>query len=329
MYNCEDYTLTALRAIHKESIIRTLKGLLLSLLLHLLILLLFTKNWKELTMAPPKGQDKKISLNLQQMVTPPPPKPKPVPPTPKPVPVPQPVVTPPIPKPIIEKPIEPKPEVQPIKKKSLDESKKVFAQQSTEENNVTKVEPKPLEKKVEKKVEKKKVVKKKVPKKVEKKRVVKKTQPKRQPKRSNDPLANMLMGSGTSMYPSKPSRPSSSGSYGARMINQLYGEEFNTYSATQKKFIKNNLGNIHRITQRTLTRNGYPEVAVRTRQQGTNIVSFYLHPNGDISDLKLKRHIGHQALDQNTLDVIRTAYKDYPLPNKKTKIIFYVKYSIY
>ena len=314
MYNCEDYTLTALRAIYKESIIRTLKGLLLSLLLHLLILLLFIKNWQEITFLPPQGKEKKISLNLQQIVSPPPPKPKPIP-------VPQPIVTPPIPKPIIEKPIEP--EVQAIKKKVLDESKKVFAQQSTEENNVTKIKPKPV-KKVVKKVEKKKPIKK-----VQKKTVVKKTKQQRQPKRSGDPLANMLMGSGTSMYPSKISQPSSSGSYGARMIKKLYGEEFNTYSETQKKFIKNNLGSIHRITQNTLTRNGYPDIAVRTRQQGTNIVSFYLHPNGDISDLKLKRHIGHQALDQNTLDVIRTAYKDYPLPNKKTKIIFYVKYSIY
>jgi TonB family protein len=314
MYNCEDYTLTALRAIYKESIIRTLKGLLLSLLLHLLILLLFIKNWQEITFLPPQGKEKKISLNLQQIVSPPSPKPKPIP-------VPQPIVTPPIPKPIIEKPIEP--EVQAIKKKVLDESKKVFAQQSTEENNVTKIEPKPV-KKVVKKVEKKKPIKK-----VQKKTVVKKTKQQRQPKRSGDPLANMLMGSGTSMYPSQNSRPSSSGSYGARMIKKLYGEEFNTYSETQKKFIKNNLGSIHRITQNTLTRNGYPDIAVRTRQQGTNIVSFYLHPNGDISDLKLKRHIGHQALDQNTLDVIRTAYKDYPLPNKKTKIIFYVKYSIY
>jgi protein TonB len=310
MYNYEDYTLTALRAIYKESIIRTLKGLLLSLLLHLLILLLLTKNWKEITFLPSKGEEKKISLNLQQIVTPPPPKPKPVP-------VPKSIVTPPTPKPIIEKPIEAA--VQPIKRKDLDASKKVFAQQSSEENNVTRSVPKPV-KKIVKKEEKKKAV---------KKRVVKKTKPYRQPKRSSDPLANALMGSGTSMYPSQRSRPSSSGSYGARMINRLYGEEFNTYSETEKKFIKNNLGTIHAITQRTLTRNGYPDVAVRTRQQGTNIVSFYLHPNGDISDLKLKRHIGHQALDQNTLDVIRIAYKDYPLPNKKTKIVFYVKYSIY
>jgi TonB family protein len=314
MYNCEDYTLTALRAIYKESIIRTLKGLLLSLLLHLLILLLFTKNWKEITFLPSKGEEKKISLNLQQMVTPPAPKPKSVS-------VPNPIVSPPIPKPIIQKPIETA--VQPIKRKDLDKSNKVFAEQSSEENNVTKTVPKPV-KKIVKKEEKKKVVKK-----VQKKSVVQKTKQYQQPKRSSDPLANALMGSGTSMYPSQRSRPSSSGSYGARMINQLYGEEFNTYSETEKKFIKNNLGTIHSITQRTLTRNGYPDVAVRTRQQGTNIVSFYLHPNGDISDLKLKRHIGHQALDQNTLDVIRIAYKDYPLPNKKTKIVFYVRYSIY
>lgn len=319
MYNCKDYTLTALRAIYKESIIRTLKGFVLSLLLHLLILLLFMKNWQVIIYVPPKkGKDKKISLSLQQVVIPPAPKPKPVP---VPQPVPKPVVTPPIPKPVVQKPVEAA--VQPPKRKKVDESKKIFAEQSTEENNVTKSVPKP-QKKIVKKEEKKKAVKE-----VTQKRVVKQTKPYRQPKRSSDPLANALMGSGTSMFPSQQSRPSSSGSYGARMINQLYGKEFDTYSETEKKFIKNNLGTIHAITQRTLTQNGYPEVAVRTMQQGTNVVSFYLHPNGDISDLKLKKHIGYEALDQNTLEVIRIAYKDYPLPNKKTKIIFYVRYSIY
>ena len=277
---------------------------------------------------PPPAQDKKISLNLQQLVTPPAPKPKPVVVPP----VPQPVVSPappePIPEPVIEKKIEPETKPEPIKQKVLDDKTKLYAEKTTEENNVTKVEPKP-EKKIVKKESKKKPEKK-VEKKVTKKRVVKKPQTYRKPKRSSDPLANALMGSGSSLYPNRPTRqPSSSGSYGERMINQLYGEEFHTYSESQKKFIKNNLGTIHRITQNTLTRNGYPEIAIRTRQQGTNIVSFYLHPNGDITDLKLKRRLGYEALDQNTLDVIRIAYNDYPLPNKKTKIIFYVKYSIY
>ena len=118
----------------------------------------------------------------------------------------------------------------------MDQSKKIFAQKSTEENNVTKIEPKAVKKVVMK--EKKN----KPQKKVQKKVIVKRTQQYRQPKRSNDPLANALMGSGTSLYPTKTSRPSSSGSYGERMINQLYGEEFNTYNETQKTFIKNNLG---------------------------------------------------------------------------------------
>lgn len=265
---------------------------------------------------PPPAQDKKISLNLQQIVTPPAPAPKPVVVPQKP----QPVVRPPKPEPIVEKKIEPEPKKEIIKKKTLDEGTKVYAQKSTEENNVTKAEPKAV----------KKIVKKTPVKKPVKKRVVKQTRSYSKPKRSSDPLANALMGSGTSMYPTRPNKqPSSSGSYGAKMINQLYGEEFNSFSESQKKFIKDNLGAIHRITQNTLTRNGYPEIAVRTRQQGTNIVSFYLHPNGDISGLTLKKRIGHESLDQNTLDVIRIAYKDYPLPNKKTKIIFYVQYSIY
>lgn len=285
-------------------------------------MLLFIKNAKEIEFLPPQSQEKKISLNLQQIVTPPPAQ-KPV------TPAPQPIVTPPMP--IVQKEIKPEPAVQTAKKKVLDESKKAFALKSSEENNVSKTEPKPA-KKIVKKEEKKKPVKK-VAKKTETKkampkRVVQKTKPAKPTKRSKDPLANALMGSGSEMRHT-PNRPSSSGSYASKMIKQLYGGEFNTYSPTQKKFIENNLGTIHQITQRTLTINGYPAVAVRTRQQGTNVVSFYLHPDGDISDLKLKKRIGYESLDQNTLDVIRIAYKDYPLPNKKTKIMFYVQYSLY
>lgn len=264
----------------------------------MLILLLFIKSVQDIKVPPPHGKEKKISLNLKQIVTPPAVKPKPQP------------------KPVLIIPPVPKPQVQAIKKKVLDDSKKIFAEKSTEDNNVSKIE-----KKIEKKIVKKEV----------KKRVVKKTRPKRKPKRSKDPLANMLMSAGTSMVPTprQSRQPSSSGSYGEKMIQNLYGGEFNTYSPTQKKFIRNNLGTIHRITQRTLTRNGYPSVAVRTRQQGTNVVSFYLHPNGDISGLKLKTPIGYATLDKNTLEVIRIAYKNYPLPNKKTRIVFYVTYTLY
>jgi len=266
---------------------------------------------------PPAGKEQKISLNLSQFKTPhPAPKPVAVPPQPKPIPV-----VPPTPKPLVKEPVKEVIKPTPvIKKKVIDNKKSIYVKkEELEDNNVTKAEPKKEKKKMQKK---KKVQKKKVT----KKRVVKKR--KLQRKRSKNPLANALMGSGTSMNPTQ-SRAASSGSNVAKMINQLYGREFNGYSPTQKKFIKHNLGIIHRITQKTLWRNGYPETAKRTKQQGTNVVSFYLHPNGDISGLKLKKHIGYASLDQNTLEVIRIAYKDYPLPNQKTKIIFYVQYSIY
>ena len=290
-----------------------------------MIFLLLFVGFPKINVPPPAGKEQKISLNLSQFKTPPPaPKPVVVPPQPKPVPV-----QPPVPKPIvkpIEKPVEKISEPAPVvKKKLIDDKQRTFVEKiETEDNNVTKTKAKP-EKKLAKKEEKKKVEKKKEV----KKKVVKKTTPKKpQRKRSKNPLANALMGSGTSMYPTQ-SAPASSGSYSAKMINQLYGKEFGSFSSTQKKFIKHNLGTIHRITQRTLIRNGYPEVAIRTRQQGTNVVSFYLHPNGDISKLRLKTKIGYASLDKNTLEVIRIAYKDYPLPNQKTKIVFYVQYSIY
>jgi TonB family protein len=142
-------------------------------------------------------------------------------------------------------------------------------------------------------------------------------------RKSNDPLANAIMSASTSMSPTKSRRPA------MRMIKQFYGSEFNSFTKTQKRFIEKNLGSIYQITQRTLTRNGYPSVAAKTHQQGTQIVTFYLHPNGRITGLKLKKRIGHASLDKNTLRVIRIAYKDYPRPKTKTKITFYVEYSLF
>jgi len=310
--------------------IRTLEGLLISLLLHLLIFLLFFVSFKELKFTPPPPKSKKISLNLKQISTVPPtppapkaivpPIPKPQPKVPQPQPKPEPVI-PPAPKPVPKKPVEKEPlkkPTPPAKKKLLDEKARlVVEKKESEENNVTKV--------VKKKEEKpKKVVKKKIEK--PKKRVVKKTRPKK-PSRPKRGLAGALMGSGRSVSLA-PSAPSSS-NYGSRMIDQLYGTEFDSFTPTQKKFIKKNLGLIHRITQRTLIQNGYPDIAVRTRQEGTNVVTFYLHPNGNITNLRLLSRIGYTALDDNTLQVIRIAYKNYPHPKTKTKITFYVQYRIY
>jgi len=319
--------------------IRTLKGFTLSILLHLLVVLLFWASTENIFFAPPAKQEKRMTMDLSHFVPPaPPPKPKAVPVPPQPVVPPVPIIPPqPKPKEIAQE------EPEPVKK-MLEEKKVLTAKQDVQENNVTKSVEKPAKKitekkmvkkvekkepqkkivKKEKKVPKKKIVKK-VPKQKSKKRVVRK-KPRR--KQYASPLANSLMGSNQSqsIRPTPAQRASSAAT--RRMIRNLYGSEYDGYSPEQKKFIKNNLGIIHSITQMTLVRNGYPEIAARTGQEGTNVVSFYLHPNGNITGLHLDKYMGYEALDRNTLQVIRIAYKDYPLPRKKTKIKFFVQYSI-
>jgi len=187
---------------------------------------------------------------------------------------------------------------------------------------------------VKKKLVKKPIVKKKIAKKkIIKKRVVKKTIPIAKPVATKKSEAlkkfesEMVYIAEPMLIPQK-SAPMPI-SYPNSKIRKLYGSEFHSFTPTQKKFIEDNLETIQTITQRTLTRRGYPEGAGETGQEGTNVVTFYLHPNGDISDLRLKTRIGYRALDENTLSLIRVAYMDYPYPTTTTKITFYVKYSIY
>ncbi len=105
----------------------------------------------------------------------------------------------------------------------------------------------------------------------------------------------------------------------------LYGNEYNNFTPKQKKYLKENLKDIGRITQKYLF---YPRIAARTRQYGTNVVEFYLYPNGDISDLKLIRKLYYTSLDENSIHTIQIAFKDYPRPKTKTKIRIYINYRL-
>jgi len=275
--------------------LRTIEAFLWSLLIHLLIILLLVLSFKEI-------KDFKIPPPQSKTFTPSVPNP----------------VTLPAPVPAQNTPVEP---VEQTKKPSIKEKKSTKQIPLIADTNATKPVKKPKPKAV------KKVVKKPVPRKVLKpKQMFKTVQPR--PVRSKDPLANMLMASGRKAMP-QTAAPASSNSFAQSMIKSVYGKEFYSYDQTQKKFIEDNLEEIFRITQNTLWLRGYPDVAVRMQIQGTNVVSFYLHPDGSISDLRLRNAIGYRALDDNTIETIKTAYKDYPRPSKKTKIMFYVKYRLY
>lgn len=122
-----------------------------------------------------------------------------------------------------------------------------------------------------------------------------------------------------SIYDFKETKPSP-------MIQDLYGREFGSLSRTQRDFIKSNLDSIGKITQSHLK---YPQLAGRIGQEGENVIEFYLHPNGDISGLRLITPSGYALLDDNTLYTVRIAYKDYPRPKEKTKIRIRVLYQIF
>ncbi|RXJ88116.1 energy transducer TonB [Arcobacter sp. CECT 8985] len=109
---------------------------------------------------------------------------------------------------------------------------------------------------------------------------------------------------------------------------KLYGKEYDKFTKVQKKFLQNNLKKIGRITQKYLYKRGYPRIAVRTKQEGVNVLEFYLYPNGDISDLKVINSSTYETLDKNSKETIEVAYKDYPRPKEKTKIRIYVNYKI-
>ncbi len=111
-------------------------------------------------------------------------------------------------------------------------------------------------------------------------------------------------------------------------FRKLYKDDFNSFTKAQKEFIKSNISQIGAITQKYLYLRGYPYIAIKTKQQGLNAVQFYLHPNGDISGLKLIQSSGYEALDKNSIETIKVAYKDYPRPKEKTKIKIFIHYRI-
>ncbi|WP_285653381.1 energy transducer TonB, partial [Helicobacter ailurogastricus] len=109
-------------------------------------------------------------------------------------------------------------------------------------------------------------------------------------------------------------------------IDELYGEEFGDLGTAEKDFIRSNLSEIGRITQKYLE---YPSAAGYLGQDGVDAVEFYLHPNGDITGLKIIEASGYKLLDDNTLKTITIAYKDYPRPTTTTLIRIRVRYFIY
>jgi periplasmic protein TonB len=112
-------------------------------------------------------------------------------------------------------------------------------------------------------------------------------------------------------------------------LSRLYGEEYKSFTKVQKAYLEKNLNNFQVITQRVLSRLGYPKLAAKLRISGVNIVEFMFHPDGSISDLKITNSSGYEIFDKYSLELIEIAYKDYPRPSTSTKLKFNVNYQAY
>ena len=112
-------------------------------------------------------------------------------------------------------------------------------------------------------------------------------------------------------------------------LERLYGREYQTFTKVQKAYLKKNLNNFQVITQRVLTRLGYPKLAAKLKLSGKNIVEFMYYPDGNIKNLKITNSSGYAVFDDYSLKLIEIAYKDYPRPKTPTKLKFQVHYRIY
>jgi outer membrane biosynthesis protein TonB len=111
-------------------------------------------------------------------------------------------------------------------------------------------------------------------------------------------------------------------------LKELYGDEFGKFTPGQQKYLIDNQEIMRRITQEVLNRVAQVNLRGDINANKTNIVEFYLHPNGDMSDFKFLKNSGHYILDDTTKETIEYAYSRYPRPSEKILIRYNVFYNL-
>lgn len=111
-------------------------------------------------------------------------------------------------------------------------------------------------------------------------------------------------------------------------IKEAYGDVFGKLSEGEQKYILDNQEIMRRITQEVLNRVGGVNIPDNLRVNTSNIIEFYLFPNGDISEVKFISKSGFYILDDTTKETIEYAYSRYPRPDQKTLVRYKVGYYL-
>lgn len=146
-------------------------------------------------------------------------------------------------------------------------------------------------------------------------------------KKSDDPLAWMHEDKSNEESQEK-STKSTAGSNVSSNLQELYGEEFGKLTPGQQKYILDNQEIMRRITQQVLNRVARVNLDGSLRVNSSNVIEFYLHPNGDMSDFRFISKSGYFELDDITKETIEYAYAKYPRPAEKTLIRYNVFYHL-
>ncbi len=114
----------------------------------------------------------------------------------------------------------------------------------------------------------------------------------------------------------------------AQNVKELYGSKFAELSQGEQKYIQDNMEIMRQITQDTLNRVGRVNIPDNFRVNSINVIEFYLHPNGDMTDFKFLQNSNYYILDDTTKETIEYAYSKYPRPAQKTLIRYKVYYNL-
>lgn len=285
-------------------------ALFVALLIHLLFVIFFwlLSNFSSEIKKPIKSQEKKIKISLKEM----PKTDKKSGMTKKKVKPPE--IAPPMPKgsqlkKIIKKPlVKLKPKTKPIKPKLNPKPKPVEPKPEPK----PKIEPIPSKKPY-------------IP--LLDKNISKKKPPKKEVKKTKDALSWMYEDKSSEEEVKKDIK-SYKGSSVSQNVKELYGEEFGKLSQGQQKYIIDNQEIMRRITQQVLTRVAGVNLSRDINVNRSNVIEFYLHPNGDMSDFKFLEKSGYYILDDTTKETISYAYSRYPRPKEKTLIRYVVYYNL-
>ena len=127
---------------------------------------------------------------------------------------------------------------------------------------------------------------------------------------------------------SEPKKRTQAGTQIGSDFKEAYGEAFGKLSAGEQKYIIDNQERMRRITQEQLNRLAPVNIPRNLHVNTMNIIEFYLHPNGDISGLRVISPSGQQILDDTSLQTVEYSYHRYPLPEQKTLVRYKVGYYL-